>query len=173
MIITNNKREGRKPSRLIETVDIMDLIPSVGSDWYQLARTGDKASGILDGTVDHGELAVQVLEDTDVGKGMIGDLWVEAVISVKGVSWVGDDGVSGVSLLCGYHPMIKNGGNRRSGLFIIWGWCYSRCYDSTDEFILHWFSITLALTPKPDHYPQTGLRTEHVVPEAWTYLGVF
>ncbi|GJZ87302.1 retrovirus-related pol polyprotein from transposon TNT 1-94 [Tanacetum coccineum] len=31
MIITNNKMEGRKPSRLMETVDIMDLIPSVGS----------------------------------------------------------------------------------------------------------------------------------------------
>ncbi|GJT57611.1 hypothetical protein Tco_0992665 [Tanacetum coccineum] len=30
MIITNNKMEGRKPSRLMETVDIMDLIPSVG-----------------------------------------------------------------------------------------------------------------------------------------------
>nr|GFC57713.1 hypothetical protein [Tanacetum cinerariifolium] len=29
---------------------------------------------------------------------MTGDLWVEAVISVKGVSWVGDGGVSGVSL---------------------------------------------------------------------------
>ncbi|GJR40310.1 hypothetical protein Tco_1215994 [Tanacetum coccineum] len=29
---------------------------------------------------------------------MIGDLWVEAVISVKGVPWVGDGGVSGVSL---------------------------------------------------------------------------
>ncbi|GJY69027.1 hypothetical protein Tco_0472009 [Tanacetum coccineum] len=31
MIITNNKMEGRKPLRLMETVDIMDLIPSVGS----------------------------------------------------------------------------------------------------------------------------------------------
>ncbi|GJY90519.1 hypothetical protein Tco_0505715 [Tanacetum coccineum] len=31
MIITNNKMEGRKPSRLMEIVDIMDLIPSVGS----------------------------------------------------------------------------------------------------------------------------------------------
>ncbi|GJV82064.1 hypothetical protein Tco_1517934 [Tanacetum coccineum] len=34
MIITNNKMEGRKPSRLMETVDIMDLIPSVGSVHY-------------------------------------------------------------------------------------------------------------------------------------------
>ncbi|GKB39534.1 hypothetical protein Tco_0884476 [Tanacetum coccineum] len=31
MITANNKMEGRKPSRLMETVDIMDLIPSVGS----------------------------------------------------------------------------------------------------------------------------------------------
>ncbi|GKG10217.1 hypothetical protein Tco_0338963, partial [Tanacetum coccineum] len=29
---------------------------------------------------------------------MTGDLWVEAVISVKGIPWVGDGGVSGVSL---------------------------------------------------------------------------
>nr|GFD40470.1 hypothetical protein [Tanacetum cinerariifolium] len=29
---------------------------------------------------------------------MTGDLWVEAVISVKGVLWLGDGGVSGVSL---------------------------------------------------------------------------
>ncbi|GKC51943.1 hypothetical protein Tco_1074688 [Tanacetum coccineum] len=34
MIITNNKMEGEKPSRLMETVDIMDLIPSVGSVHY-------------------------------------------------------------------------------------------------------------------------------------------
>ncbi|GKE07370.1 hypothetical protein Tco_1399388 [Tanacetum coccineum] len=31
MIIINNKMEGRKPSRLMEIVDIMDIIPSVGS----------------------------------------------------------------------------------------------------------------------------------------------
>ncbi|GKD87435.1 hypothetical protein Tco_1358589, partial [Tanacetum coccineum] len=31
MIITNNKMEGKKPSRLMETMDIMDLIPSVRS----------------------------------------------------------------------------------------------------------------------------------------------
>ncbi|GJU29565.1 hypothetical protein Tco_1173154 [Tanacetum coccineum] len=31
MITTNNKMEGRKPSGLMETMDIMDLIPCVGS----------------------------------------------------------------------------------------------------------------------------------------------
>ncbi|GKF83110.1 hypothetical protein Tco_0244766, partial [Tanacetum coccineum] len=31
MITTTNKMEGRKPSGLMETVDIMDLIPCVGS----------------------------------------------------------------------------------------------------------------------------------------------
>ncbi|GKC59444.1 hypothetical protein Tco_1087042 [Tanacetum coccineum] len=40
---------------------------------------------------------------------MIGDLWVEVVISVKGVSWVGDDGVSGVSLSMGSSSDDKNG----------------------------------------------------------------
>ncbi|GJV69179.1 hypothetical protein Tco_1484688 [Tanacetum coccineum] len=31
MITTNSKMEGREPSRLMETMDIMDLIPFVGS----------------------------------------------------------------------------------------------------------------------------------------------
>ncbi|GKA54109.1 hypothetical protein Tco_0753058 [Tanacetum coccineum] len=31
MITTNNKMEGKKPSRIMETVDIMDLIPFVRS----------------------------------------------------------------------------------------------------------------------------------------------
>ncbi|GKC79514.1 hypothetical protein Tco_1130288, partial [Tanacetum coccineum] len=31
-------------------------------------------------------------------RGMTGDLWEEEVISVKGIPWVGDGGVSGVSL---------------------------------------------------------------------------
>ncbi|GJR63048.1 hypothetical protein Tco_0409270 [Tanacetum coccineum] len=31
MNTTSSKMEGRKPSRLMETVDIMDLIPCVGS----------------------------------------------------------------------------------------------------------------------------------------------
>ncbi|GKF20589.1 hypothetical protein Tco_0069227, partial [Tanacetum coccineum] len=30
-VTTNRKMEGRKPSRLMETVDIMDLIPFAGS----------------------------------------------------------------------------------------------------------------------------------------------
>ncbi|GKA36442.1 reverse transcriptase domain-containing protein [Tanacetum coccineum] len=34
MITTSNKMEGRKPSRLMETIDIMDLIPFVGSVLY-------------------------------------------------------------------------------------------------------------------------------------------
>nr|GFD49841.1 hypothetical protein [Tanacetum cinerariifolium] len=41
--------------------------------------------------------------------GMIDDLWVEAVISVKGVSWVGDGGVSGVSLSVVSSSDDKNG----------------------------------------------------------------
>ncbi|GKE85658.1 hypothetical protein Tco_1559400 [Tanacetum coccineum] len=40
---------------------------------------------------------------------MIGDLWVEAVISVKGVPWVGDGGVSGVSLSVVSSSDDKNG----------------------------------------------------------------
>ncbi|GJR07692.1 hypothetical protein Tco_0790344 [Tanacetum coccineum] len=37
----------------------------------------------------------------------MGDLWVEEVISVKGVPWVGDGGVSGVSLSVVSSSMIK------------------------------------------------------------------
>ncbi|GKD75002.1 hypothetical protein Tco_1333284, partial [Tanacetum coccineum] len=37
------------------------------------------------------------------------DLWVEAVISVKGIPWVGDDGVSGVSLSLVLSSDDKNG----------------------------------------------------------------
>ncbi|GKB48497.1 hypothetical protein Tco_0899250 [Tanacetum coccineum] len=38
-----------------------------------------------------------------------GDLWVEAVISVKGVPWVGDGGISGVSLSVVSSSDDKNG----------------------------------------------------------------
>ncbi|GJZ22157.1 hypothetical protein Tco_0559196 [Tanacetum coccineum] len=40
---------------------------------------------------------------------MTGDLWVEEVISVKGVPWVGDGGVSGVSLSMMSSVDDKNG----------------------------------------------------------------
>ncbi|GKA46987.1 hypothetical protein Tco_0739870 [Tanacetum coccineum] len=40
---------------------------------------------------------------------MIGDLWVEAVIPVKGLPWVGDGGVSGVSLSVVSSSDDKNG----------------------------------------------------------------
>nr|GEY94403.1 hypothetical protein [Tanacetum cinerariifolium] len=40
---------------------------------------------------------------------MTGDLWVEEVISVKGVPWVGDGGVSGVSLSVVSSSDDKNG----------------------------------------------------------------
>ncbi|GKG52988.1 hypothetical protein Tco_0550100, partial [Tanacetum coccineum] len=38
-----------------------------------------------------------------------GNLWVEAVISMKGASWVGDDGVSSVSLSVVSSSDDKNG----------------------------------------------------------------
>ncbi|GKA91941.1 hypothetical protein Tco_0813866, partial [Tanacetum coccineum] len=40
MITANNKMEGRKPSRLMETVDIIDFITSVGSVHCTLHYTG-------------------------------------------------------------------------------------------------------------------------------------
>ncbi|GJT30554.1 hypothetical protein Tco_0910829 [Tanacetum coccineum] len=40
---------------------------------------------------------------------MIGDLWVETVISVKGIPWVGDGGVSGVLLSVVSSSDDKNG----------------------------------------------------------------
>ncbi|GKC74111.1 hypothetical protein Tco_1119994, partial [Tanacetum coccineum] len=40
---------------------------------------------------------------------MTGDLWVEAVISIKGLPWVGDGGVSGISLSVVSSANDKNG----------------------------------------------------------------
>ncbi|GKC60399.1 hypothetical protein Tco_1087997 [Tanacetum coccineum] len=54
---------------------------------------------------------------------MIGDLWVEVVILVKGIPWVGDGGVSGVSLSVVSSSDDKNGevvgnGGAMIGVFV-------------------------------------------------------
>ncbi|GJX43629.1 hypothetical protein Tco_0260305 [Tanacetum coccineum] len=67
MIITNNRMEGRKPSRLMETVDIMDLIPSVGSVHcitQDLVLSDVRIATNIDL---HNALSLQALQVTDTG----------------------------------------------------------------------------------------------------------
>ncbi|GKE09915.1 hypothetical protein Tco_1413466 [Tanacetum coccineum] len=96
---------------------------------------------------------------------MIGDLWVEVVISMKGILWVGDGGISGVSLSMVSSSDDKNGemaGNggtwsddgssNGSGSESDAG---SHTGYSPDLVYSTWFSITLALDTKLSH-PQMG-----------------
>ncbi|GJY78271.1 hypothetical protein Tco_0484072 [Tanacetum coccineum] len=57
------------------------------------------------------------------------DLWVEGVISVKGVSWVGDGGVSGVSLSVVSSADDKNGEIAGNGGI----WSDTRSLDGSDS----------------------------------------